>query len=288
MSKKSVFLKVGLVMMLVASMFSGCANKDEESQLNKDQKSGSIILSTTTSTENSGLLDAILPDFTEKTGIDVKVVAVGTGKALTMGRDGEADVLLVHAKSSEEEFVTEGHGIERFDVMYNDFVLVGSKDDKANLKELSPDDIVKALSIIKEDKHKFITRGDDSGTHKKELSFWKSNNITPEGDWYVSTGQGMGATLNVANEQLGYTLTDRATYLSMKENLDLEIIVEGDENLFNQYGVIQVNPDKNEKINADSAKQFIDWILSEETQKLIGEFGVEKFGQNLFNPNAKK
>ena len=288
MSKKSVFLRVGLVMMLVLSMLSGCDNKDEESQSNNDQKGGSIILSTTTSTENSGLLNAILPDFTEKTGIDVKVVAVGTGKALTMGRDGEADVLLVHAKSSEEEFVTEGHGIERFDVMYNDFVLVGSKDDKANLKELSPNDIVKALSIIKEDKHKFITRGDDSGTHKKELSFWKSNNITPEGDWYISTGQGMGATLKVANEVLGYTLTDRATYLSMKENLDLEIIVEGDENLFNQYGVIQVNPDKNDKINADGAKQFIDWILSEETQKLIGEFGVEKFGQNLFNPNAKK
>ena len=275
-------------MMLVLSMFSGCANKDEESQVNKEQKAESIILSTTTSTENSGLLDAILPNFTEKTGIDVKVVAVGTGKALTMGRDGEADVLLVHAKSSEEEFVKEGHGIERFDVMYNDFVLVGSKDDKANLKELAPNDIVKALSIIKEDKQTFITRGDDSGTHKKELSFWKSNDITPEGDWYVSTGQGMGATLNVANEVLGYTLTDRATYLSMKENLDLEIIVEGDENLFNQYGVIQVNPDKNEKINSDGAIKFIDWILSDETQKLIGEFGVDKFGQNLFNPNAKK
>jgi len=288
MSKKSVFLKVGILMLLVLSIFSGCAKKEEEAQANKETKAQSIILSTTTSTENSGLLDAILPDFKEKTGIDVKVVAVGTGKALTMGRDGEADVLLVHAKASEEEFVNEGHGIERFDVMYNDFVLVGSKDDKANLKELSPNNIVKALSIIKEDKHNFITRGDDSGTHKKELSFWKSNNVTPEGDWYISTGQGMGATLKVANEVLGYTLTDRATYLSMKENLDLEIIVEGDENLFNQYGVIQVNPDKNDKINADGAKQFIDWILSEDTQKIIGEFGVDKFGQNLFNPNAKK
>ncbi|WBW99501.1 substrate-binding domain-containing protein [Oceanirhabdus sp. W0125-5] len=288
MSKKRKIFIAGLVIMLVLSMFSGCANKNEKAQSNKEPKQKSIILATTTSTENSGLLADILPDFTEKTGIDVKVVAVGTGKALAMGRDGEADVLLVHAKASEEEFVNEGHGTERFDVMYNDFVLVGSKDDKANLKELSPNDIFRALSIIKENECKFITRGDDSGTHKKELSYWKSNDITPEGDWYISTGQGMGATLNVANESLGYTLTDRATYLSMKENLDLEIIVEGDEKLFNQYGVIPVNPDKNNKINAEGAKKFVEWILSEETQKLISEFGVDKFGQNLFNPNANK
>jgi tungstate transport system substrate-binding protein len=297
MDKKKKLLLVLSLMLLSLLAFSGCGtNNQAEQQVKegqgteaKDEKqSGSIILSTTTSTENSGLLDAILPDFKEKTGIDVKVVAVGTGKALAMGRDGEADVLLVHAKPSEEEFVSEGHGTERFDVMYNDFVLVGSKDDAAKLKELSPNDIVKALGIIKEGEHKFVSRGDDSGTNKKELALWKLNDITPEGEWYVSTGQGMGATLGVANESLGYTLTDRATYLSMKENLDLEIIVEGDEKLFNQYGVIPVNPDKSDKINADGAKQFVDWILSDETQKLISEFGTKKFGQPLFTPNANK
>jgi tungstate transport system substrate-binding protein len=306
-NKRGILLAV-LLMLSSLIVFSGCgannkaaepkqevkneqsneAKKEESKEAKEEEQDESIILSTTTSTENSGLLDAILPDFKEKTGIDVKVVAVGTGKALAMGRDGEADVLLVHAKPSEEEFVSEGHGTERFDVMYNDFVLVGSKDDPAKLKEQSPNDIVKALELIKDGEHKFISRGDDSGTNKKELALWKMKDITPEGDWYMSTGQGMGATLEVANETLGYTLTDRATYLSKKENLDLEIIVEGDEKLFNQYGVIPVNPDKNDKINAEGAKKFVEWILSDETQKLIGEFGTEKFGQPLFTPNAKK
>lgn len=284
MSKKRGFLLVLMLILSSVLVFSGCGTNDEAAQ----SKQESIILSTTTSTENSGLLDAILPDFKEKTGIEVKVVAVGTGKALAMGRDGEADVLLVHAKPDEEKFVSEGHGTERFDVMYNDFVLVGPKDDPGKLKELSSNDIVKALGILKEGKYKFVSRGDDSGTNKKELVFWKINNITPKGDWYVSTGQGMGATLEVANETLGYTLTDRATYLSLKDKLDLEIVVEKDEKLFNQYGVIPVNPDKNDKINADGAKKFVDWILSEETQKLIGEYGTDKFGQPLFTPNAKK
>lgn len=305
MNNKRGFLLAVLLMLSSLVVFSGCgannksaepkhevkneqSNELKKEESKKKEQGKSLILSTTTSTENSGLLDAILPDFKEKTGIDVKVVAVGTGKALAMGRDGEADVLLVHAKSSEEEFVSEGHGTERFDVMYNDFVLVGSKDDPAKLKEQSPNDIVKAFELIKAEEHKFVSRGDDSGTNKKELALWKIKDITPEGDWYISTGQGMGATLEVANETLGYTLTDRATYLSKKENLELEIIVEGDEKLFNQYGVIPVNPNKNDKINAEEADKFVEWILSDETQKLIGEFGIEKFGQPLFTPNGQK
>lgn len=300
MFKKKGLLVFAALMVSSLLIFSGCGTdkkdagksknevKNELSQEKKeDKQNDSLILSTTTSTENSGLLAAILPDFKEKTGIEVKVVAVGTGKALTMGREGEADVLLVHAKPSEEKFVSEGHGTARYDVMYNDFVLVGAEEDGAKLNEQAPNDIVKALTLIKEGEQKFISRGDDSGTNKKELALWKMNNITPEGDWYISTGQGMGATLEVANETLGYTLTDRATYLSKKENLDLVVLVEKDEKLFNQYGVIPVNPDKNDKINEEAAKKFVQWILSEETQKIIGEFGNEKFGQPLFTPNAK-
>lgn len=293
---KYKFLLVLLFLAISSVFFIGCeaSNKEDISKENKIQATSAedntenktLILATTTSTENSGLLDFILPDFEKNTGIKVKVVAVGTGQALTMGKDGEADVLLVHAKASEEEFVKEGHGTKRNDVMYNDFVLVGPKDDPAKLKELSSKDIANALKLIKDGGYTFISRGDDSGTHKKELELWKLNNISPEGNWYVSTGQGMGATLQIASEKLGYTLTDRATYLSMKENLELEVIVEGDNKLFNQYGVIPVNPNKNDKINSDGANKFVQWILSEETQKLISEFGKDKFGQSLFIPNG--
>ncbi len=209
----------------------------------------------------------------------MKVVAVGTGKALQMGRDGEVDVLLVHAKDSEEKFVAEGHGIKRYDVMYNDFVLIGPKDDPAQIEKNAKNDILKAFN--------FVSRGDDSGTHKKEKNFWQEIDIKPEGDWYISAGKGMGDVIQMADELLAYTMSDRATYLSMKDKIDLEILVEGDPRLFNQYGVIPVNPDKNENINSEGANAFAEWILSDKTQKLIGEFGKEKFGQALFIPNAK-
>lgn len=249
------------------------------------QSGGTIILSTTTSTENSGLLAYILPDFTEKTGIEVKVVAVGTGKALQMGRDGEADVLLVHAKPDELIFVEEGHGVSRNDVMYNDFVITGPKDDPAGLKEAGSD-VLKALSMISESGSKFVSRGDDSGTNKMEIKLWSQIPISTEGDWYIQSGQGMGATLEMCDELGAYTLTDRATYLSMKNNLDQVILLEGDEKLFNQYGVIPVDPNKNEMINSEGANKFVQWILSDETQALIGEFGKEEFGQPLFIPNG--
>ncbi|MBE0451374.1 MAG: substrate-binding domain-containing protein [Clostridia bacterium] len=268
MSKKLIVI---LALLLVISAWT-------YTKLNEEPES--IILSTTTSTQDSGLLDFILPGFTEKTGIEVKVVAVGTGKALQMGRDGEADVLLVHAKSSEIEFVAEGHGAERFDVMYNDFIMVGPE-------PLQYETIGDTLNGIMENEMVFVSRGDDSGTHKKELSIWASRGITPEGKWYMSAGKGMGDVLQMANELRGYTLTDRATYLSMKDKLELEIVFEADALLLNEYGVIAVNPQKNDSINNKGANKFIDWILSTETQEKIGEFGKDLYGQPLFFPNAK-
>lgn len=292
------FLSLTLILILTLTLLAGCSkpdtstgadNNEEENKSDegKNDSSERLILATTTSTQDTGLLDYIIPMFEEETGIRVDVVAVGTGQALEMGKNGEADILLVHSKKSEEEFVAEGHGLERRDVMYNDFILVGPKDDPAKLKENYPKDIVGAFKTIAENKAKFVSRGDDSGTHKKELSLWEGTGITPEGDWYIEAGAGMGDVLTMANEELAYTLSDRGTYLSMKDNLDLEILVEGDDKLFNQYGIIPVNPEKNEKINAEGAQKFMEWILSDEIQEIIGKFGVDKYGQPLFVPNAK-
>lgn len=284
------FLFISLSVLLVFTLLVGCSSTtpDQSGENNEEKKiGGSIILSTTTSTQDSGLLDYLLPKFTEDTGVEVKVIAVGTGKALQMGKDGEADILLVHAKASEEEFVSEGHGTERHDVMYNDFILVGPKEDSLKLKESSSNDILAGLATISENQATFVSRGDDSGTHKKELEIWKAADIEPQGDWYLSAGSGMGDVLKIASEKQGYTLTDRATYLSLRDTLDLDIIIEKDENLFNQYGIIPVNPEKNDKINAEGAKAFMDWMLSKEGQELINEYGVEEYGMPLFVPNGK-
>ncbi len=286
--KKSLAIVLSLVLILMSLV--GCGNNAQQQEQQPQQQvepAGSIILSTTTSTNDSGLLDYLLPKFTEKTGIEVKVVAVGTGKALQMGKDGEADILLVHAKASEEEFVEEGHGTERKDVMYNDFVLVGPKEDPLKLKENYPNDIIGAFKVIEQSQGKFVSRGDDSGTHKKELSIWEEAGIEPAGEWYLSAGSGMGDVLKIASEKAAYTMTDRATYLSLRDTLDLDIIVENDNRLFNQYGIIPVNPNKNNKINAEGAKTFMDWMLSEEAQNLIGEYGKDKYGMPLFIPNAE-
>lgn len=264
---------VAMAMILSFSMV-GCKAKEPMNP---------IVLATTTSTEQTGLLDAIIPVFTEKTGVEVKVVAVGTGQALEMGKTGDADVVLVHAKASEVEFVDEGYGVERFDVMYNDFVLVGAEP----LPEPLKNDIVGALKHLYDEKLTFVSRGDDSGTHKKELALWKLAELEPSGDWYLSAGKGMGDVLQMADEKLAYTLTDRGTYLSMKDALELEVVVEKADDLLNQYGVIAVNPEKNPGVHLEEAQLFVDWMLSAETQKLIGEFGVETFGQSLFVPNAK-
>lgn len=251
----------------------------------KDPKDTSIILATTTSTADSGLLDFILPVFTEKTGVTVDVIAVGTGQALELGVNGDADVLLVHARALEDAFMDAGDGIRREDVMYNDFVIVGPPDDPAGIKGKGK--AANALTMLAESEGAFVSRGDGSGTHTMEKSLWTEAGIEPAGDWYISAGQGMGDVLIMANEQLAYTMSDRATYLAVKlTGLDLEIMVEGDPILFNPYGVIAVNPDKSPEINNDLANQFIDWLISVETQELISTFGVEEFGAPLFTPDS--
>lgn len=268
-----------------------------EAQNQEETETGSgngeeIILATTTSTQDSGLLDAILPVFEDETGYSVSVVSVGSGEAMTMGENGEADVLLVHSPAAEEEFVTGGHADEdgRMDVMYNDFVLVGPKDDPAGIAASAPDDAVEAFRKLADTRSTFISRSDESGTHQKELAIWEACGIQPEGDWYVEAGTGMGAVLEMANEMLGYTLSDRATWLNLGLDEDLMIVCEKDESgiLYNQYGVICVNPEKNENINHEGAKAFQKWIVSEETQELIGRYGVEEFGSPLFTPDAQQ
>lgn len=244
-----------------------------------------LILATTTSTEDSGLLDYLLPDFEKQFDVQVDVIAVGTGQALQIGQDGNADVLLVHARAREAEFVAVGHGVRREDVMYNDFVIVGPPDDPAGLRGMTG--AAQAFKKIADSSSTFISRGDESGTHTKELSIWKEAGLEPAGDWYLSAGQGMGEVLTMADEQQAYTLSDRATYLARtQQGLDLDILVEGDQALFDPYGVIAVNPNKNPAIQADLANQFIDWIISLPVQEKIGQFGLQEFGQSLFVPDS--
>lgn len=272
-----------IILLLAIMMFVcvGCQKEPEKKEL---------ILATTTSTKDSGLLDAILPDFEKKTGYKVNVVSVGSGEAMTMGENGEADVLLVHSPAAEKEFVANGHADEdgRKDVMYNDFVLIGPKSDPAKIKDKSYHDAISAFQQLTSTKSTFISRSDDSGTHKKELSVWEKANLTPQGDWYIKAGTGMGAVLQMTNEKLAYTLSDRATWLSSKLDNDLQIVCENDESgiLYNQYGVICVNPKKNDQINAKGAKEFQNWILSKETQEFISQYGFEEYGKALFTPNA--
>ena len=244
-----------------------------------------LIIATTTSTADSGLLDVLLPAFEQEFGVDTDYVAVGTGQSLKLGEDCNADVVLVHARAREDEFMNNGLGSRREDGMYNDFVIVGPASDPAGIKGMT--DAAEAFKAIAAAEAPFISRGDDSGTHTKEKSIWKKAEIEPSGTWYISAGQGMGAVLNMANEQQAYTLSDRATYLARsKEGLDLDVLVEGDKALFNPYGVIVVNPEKCPNVNADLANKFTDWIISVPTQEMIGAFGQEEFGQSLFTPDS--
>ena len=246
---------------------------------------GRLLLATTTSTRDSGLLTFILPDFEKEFNVKVDVVAVGSGQAIKIGQDGNAEVLLVHSRAAEDKFMAEGHGTRREDVMYNDYVLVGPAADPAGIKGMN--NAAKAFAQLAEKKAAFISRADESGTHVKEKDIWKAAAITPEGAWYVPAGAGMGAVLTMANEKLAYTLSDRATYLARKaEGLQLEIVVEGDAVMFNPYGVIQVNPAKNAQIKGDLAKSFIDWLVSVPVQEKIGTFGVDKWGAPLFFPSS--
>jgi len=278
-------LALALAMSLVFSL-AACASEDttEEpgGQAQEPVEPTRLVLASTTSTQDSGLFDVLIPAFEEAyPEYTVEVVAVGTGEALELGRNKDADVLLVHAKASEEELVAEGYATERRDVMYNDFIIVGPESDPAGVGGTT--DAAAALTAISESGAEFASRGDDSGTHKKELQLWEAAGIEPSGDWYLSVGQGMGDTLKLASEKGAYTITDRATYLNLRDTLQLEILVEGDSALFNQYGVLPVT----DATNTDGAEAFTEWVTSAEAQAIIEEYGVNTFGQPLFVPNAR-
>lgn len=244
-----------------------------------------IILQSTTSTQNSGLLDAILPQYEAKTGTAVRVVAVGTGQAIRNARNGDGDVLLVHSKPDEEAFVAAGWGLERYDVMYNDFVIVGPRDDPAGIHGLT--DAAAALTKLARTRAVFVSRGDNSGTYKREVSLWQATGLDPQaesGTWYREAGTGMGATLNMAVAMGAYTLSDRGTWISFRNKKSLSVMVEGDPCLFNQYGVILVNPDRHPHVKAELGRRFIDWLIGPEGQALIGGYSLD--GLQLFVPNA--
>ena len=247
----------------------------------------SFILATTTSTQDSGLLDKLIPIFEKKTGYFVKTIAVGSGQAMAMGQKGEADVMLVHSPAAEKKFVAEGYGINRRIIMHNDFVIVGPSGDPAKIKGTKS--ASESFKKIASGGALFLSRGDNSGTHAKEKSIWKAAGINQEGEkWYQQTGLGMGRTLSVASEKNGYTLADRGTYLALKKNLALDILLEGDAILLNVYHVIEVNPAKWPKVNAAGAKAFADFMVSRETQEIVKTFGVDKYGSPLFFPDAGK
>jgi tungstate transport system substrate-binding protein len=276
-----------VVALVSVSLLVGCATQPAANPVPPTRPPPErLVLATTTSTYDSGLLDDILGDFEEQYNATVEVIAVGTGQALKLGEDGNADILLVHARAREDKFMADGHGVRREDVMYNDFVIVGPANDPAGIKRKNG--AAEAFSGLAQAPAKFVSRGDDSGTHTKEKAIWMEAGIAPSGEWYVSAGQGMGAVLTMADEQQAYTLSDRATYLARKgEGLELEILVEGDPILFNPYGVIAVDPAKNDQINHSLANAFIDWLISVPVQEKIGQFGKDKFGLPLFYPDSR-
>jgi len=277
------FLKTFLV--LAAVLITFLAMKPIVHEVSAQQKN--VILATTTSTQDSGLLDVLIPVFEKKTGYFVKTIAVGSGQAMAMGQKGEADVLLVHSPAAEQKFVIEGYGINRRLIMHNDFIVVGPASDPAKIKGSKT--TVDAFKKIATAGSIFMSRGDNSGTHSKEKDIWKAGSIKYEGEkWYQQTGLGMGQTLNVASEKKAYTLADRGTYLALKKRLDLDILVEGDAILLNIYHVIEVNPAKFPKVNAPGGKAFADFMVSKEVQDMIKTFGVDKFGSPLFFPDAGK
>jgi tungstate transport system substrate-binding protein len=250
-------------------------------------KQKNIILATTTSTQDTGLLDVLIPIFEKETGYFVKTIAVGSGQAMAMGQKGEADVLLVHSPDAEKKFIADGFGVNRMLVMHNDFIIVGPGDDPAKIKGVKSS--AEALKLVAKAEGLFLSRGDNSGTHAKEKTLWKKADINPVGQkWYQETGLGMGQTLNVAAEKKGYTLADRGTYLSLKKNLGLDVLVEGDFDLLNIYHVIEVNSAKWPKVNVPGAKTFAAFMVSKKTQNIIKTFGMDKFGSPLFFPDAGK
>lgn len=291
MFNKTKLWAVLLTMFMVFSVISGCAGQKKEKpreekkaeQKAPETKKQKVILATTTSTVDSGLLDVLKPQFEKDTGYELTIVSVGSGQAIAMAEKGEADALLVHSPTDEKTVEEKKVVINRQLVMHNDFLLIGPADDPAKVKGKKTEDGFKAIA---ESKALFVSRGDKSGTHKKELGIWEKAGIKPAGDWYQETGTGMGQTINVAAEKNGYTLTDRATYLAQKKNNNLAIMLEGDKVLLNIYHVMQVNPDKFKKVNAEGGKAFVEFMVKKETQGTIKNFGVDKYGQSLFVPDA--
>lgn len=286
MFKKRFYMPF-LIMILVLALAAvqGCGQQAQTPQAPQEPTVKDVILATTTSTQDSGLLDVLVPKFEEETGYKVKTIAVGTGAALAMGEKGEADVLLCHAYQDEAKLIESGAGINHQLVMHNDFIIVGPPEDPAGIKGSK---VVDAFKQIAEKREVFVSRGDNSGTHKMELKLWDAAGITPEGEWYQQSGTGMGATLNIANEKRGHTLSDRATYLAQKKNVKLDILVEGEASLLNIYHVMQVNPEKFDKVNAEGGKAFVEFMVAPETQKIIEDFGKDKYGEPLFFPDAGK
>ena len=281
---KKKILSVLLIFVLCFAM-AACGGDDSDNEA-RPAEGTTLMMATTPSTADTGLLDYLKPIFLEDTGIDLQWTAVGTGEALAMGQNGDVDIVLVHAKASEEEFVASGAGVERFPVMYNDFVVVGPEEEGKY-----GDDIAACFGAIQEGKLTFVSRGDDSGTDKKEKKIWAALEIDPTANPnYIESGQGMGATITMADEEEAYTLTDRGTWLKFKNDADLDIelniVCEGAKDLLNQYGVIAVNPEMFEGLNNEAANVFIEWICSDKVQELIGQYGVEEYGQALFTPNA--
>lgn len=281
MNKSTLVLALFFIIAILTS--TSCTTRS-------DSKAGSaaneIILATTTSTQDSGLLDFLLPQFHAENDFQVKTIAVGTGKALKMAEDGNADVLLVHAPPSEVELVEKGFGIDRTLIMHNDFILIGPDNDPAGISGI--ESAMDAFQQILNSGSIFVSRGDDSGTHKKELQFWRAIELQPQGDSYLETGQGMASTLRIASEKRGYTMTDRATYLANRDFLESVILVEGDQRMLNIYHVISVNPEKWPLVNYPGAQAFSSFLISQNTQQLIGEFGIDRYGQPLFFPDAGK
>lgn len=278
--KMKKFLLAALL--CTAALFAGFAGGQSETDSAAPVEDIHIKMATTTSTENSGLLAVLLPAFTEETGISVDVIAVGTGKAIAHGENGDVDLIFVHARSREEAFVEAGYGVGRRDVMHNDFVILGPASDPAGIRGMTT--AAEALTVIARAGADFVSRGDDSGTHTKEKSLWAGAAFTPEGNWYKEAGQGMGAVITMANDMGGYTMADRGTYLAMKDNIDLKVLVEGDSLLFNPYGIIAVNPEKYRHVKYDEAMTFIDFVTSPEGQTIIA--GFQKNGEQLFYPDA--
>lgn len=284
-SRYSLLLSLLLIMTLA---LGACAPSAPAATEVAAPSNPSLILATTTSTQDSGLLDVLIPMFETESGYTVQTVAVGSGQAMQMGQEGNADVLLVHSPAAEKQFMADGWGKDRALVMHNDFVIVGPADDPAQIKGLTATDAFKAIAATQTS---FIARGDESGTSTKELGIWAKAELDPAAEqpaWYTETGQGMGATLIITSEKNGYTLTDRATFLANKENLDLEILVEGDNSLLNVYHVITVSAEKWPKVNDEGAMAFLQFMTAPATQELIGQFGIDKYGQPLFYPDADK